>query len=54
MDILTNKYIKMKKMIMVWIYLSLLTILAWQEELIKYEIGDLKVCIEKGEEWLND
>lgn len=44
----------MKKMIMVWIYLSLLSFCACQEELIKYESGDLKVCIEQGEEWLHD
>lgn len=36
------------------IYLSLFCFCACQKELVEYEQGDVKVCIEQGEEWLHD
>ena len=41
-------------MIMTWICLSLFSLCSCQKELIEYEAGDVKVCIEEGEEWLHD
>lgn len=41
-------------MIITWIYLSLFSFCSCQKELIEYETGDMKVCIEQGEEWLHD
>ena len=37
-------------MIMTWICLSLFSLCSCQKELIEYEAGDVKVCIEEGEE----
>lgn len=36
------------------IYLSLICFCSCQKELIEYRQGDVKVCIEQGEEWLHD
>lgn len=44
----------MKKMIITWIYLSLLSFCSCQKELMEYQTGDVKICIEQGEEWLHD
>lgn len=39
---------------LVFIYLGLLSFCSCQKELIEYEKGDVKVCIEQGKEWLHD
>lgn len=44
----------MKKMIMTWLCLSLFSFCSCQKDLIEYEAGDVKVCIEEGDEWLHD
>lgn len=36
------------------IYLSLICLCSCQKELVTYEQGDLKVCVEPGEEWIHD
>ena len=44
----------MKKMIMTWLCVSLFSFCSCQKDLIEYEAGDIKVCIEEGDEWLHD
>lgn len=44
----------MKKMGLIAIYFWLIGLSSCQQELIEYEKGDVKVCIEQGEEWLHD
>lgn len=44
----------MRKMGFILIYLSLLGFCSCQKELIEYEQGDIKVCVEQGKEWLHD
>ena len=44
----------MNKMGLTLIYLWLVSLCACQQELIEYEKGDVKVCIEQGEQWLHD
>ena len=44
----------MKKMGLTFIYLWLISLCSCQKELIEYEKGDVKVCIEQGEQWLHD
>lgn len=44
----------MKKMGLIVIYLWFISLSSCQKELIEYEKGDVKVCIEQGEEWLHD
>lgn len=36
------------------IYLWLISLCSCQKELVTYEKGDVKVCIEQGEQWLHD
>lgn len=40
----------MKKMIMTWLCVSLFSFCSCQKDLIEYEAGDIKVCIEEGDE----
>ena len=44
----------MNKMGLTLIYLWLVSLCSCQQELIEYEKGDVKVCIEQGEQWLHD
>ena len=44
----------MNKMGLTLIYLWLVSLCSCQQELIEYEKGDVKVCIEQGEQWLLD
>ena len=44
----------MKKMGLTFIYLWLISLCSCQKELIEYEKGDVKICIEQGEQWLHD
>lgn len=44
----------MKKMGITFIYLCLISLCSCQKELIEYEKGNLKVCIEQGENWLHE
>ena len=44
----------MKKMGLTFIYLWLISLCSCQKDLIEYEKGDVKVCIEQGEQWLHD
>lgn len=44
----------MKKVGLTLIYLWLVSLCSCQKELIEYEKGDVKVCIEQGDEWLHD
>lgn len=44
----------MKKMVLAFLYLSLLSFYSCQQELIEYNQGDIKVCIVQGSEWLHD
>lgn len=44
----------MKKMGLTFIYLWFISLCSCQKELIEYEKGDMKICIEQGEEWLHD
>lgn len=44
----------MKKMVLIWINLLLVSLCSCQKELIEYKQGDVKICIEQGEEWLHD
>lgn len=44
----------MKKMTLTGICLSLVCLCSCQKELVEYKQGDVKVCIEQGEEWLHD
>lgn len=44
----------MKKMGLIVIYFWLVGLSSCQKKLIEYEKGDVKVCIEQGEEWLHD
>ena len=44
----------MNKMGLTLIYLWLVSLCSCQQELIEYEKGDVKVCIEQGERWLHD
>lgn len=44
----------MNKMGSILIYLWLASLCSCQKELIEYEKGDIKVCIEPGDEWLHD
>lgn len=44
----------MKKMELTLICLWFISHCSCQKELIEYEKGDLKVCIEQGEQWLHD
>lgn len=44
----------MKKMGLTLIYLWLVSLCSCQKELVEYEKGDVKVCIEQGDEWLHD
>ena len=44
----------MKKMGLTFIYLWLISLGSCQKELIEYEKGDVKICIEQGEHWLHD
>lgn len=44
----------MKKMGFTLIYLSLIYFCSCQKELIEYKQGDIKVCVEQGEEWVHD
>lgn len=37
-----------------FIYLWLISLCSCQKELIEYEKGDVKICIEQGEQWLHD
>ena len=37
-----------------FIYLWLISLCSCQKELIEYEKGDVKICIEQGEHWLHD
>lgn len=46
--------VNMKKMGLLLIYLSLVSLCACQQELVGYGQGDLKISIEQGEEWLHD
>lgn len=39
----------MKKMIMTWLCVSLFSFCSCQKDLIEYEAGDIKVCIEESE-----
>lgn len=41
-------------MIVTWIYGVLVCCCSCQNELVEYEQGDVKVCVEQGEEWLHD
>ena len=41
-------------MVLAVLYLSLFSFFSCQQELIEYEQGDVKVCIEQGSEWLHD
>lgn len=44
----------MKKMGLILIHLWFISLCSCQNELIEYEKGDIKVCIEQGEQWLHD
>lgn len=44
----------MKRMTLTGICLSLVCLLGCQKELVEYRQGDIKVCIEQGDEWLHD
>lgn len=44
----------MNKMELTLIYLWLFSLCSCQKELIEYEKGDVKICIEEGEQWLHD
>ena len=44
----------MKKMVLVFLYLSLFSFSSCQQELIEYSQGDFKVCVVQGSEWLHD
>lgn len=44
----------MKRMGLALVYLWLASFCSCQEELIEYRKGDVRVCIEQGEEWLHD
>lgn len=44
----------MKKMVLAFLYLSLLSFSSCQQELIEYSQGDIKVCVEQDSEWLHD
>ena len=44
----------MNKMGLTLIYLWLVSLCSCQQKLIEYEKGDVKVCIEQGEQWLHD
>lgn len=44
----------MKKMGLILIYLSLVYFCSCQKEVIEYEQGNVKICIEQGEEWLHN
>lgn len=44
----------MNKMGLTLIYLWLVSLCSCQQELIEYQKGDVKVCIEQGEQWLHD
>lgn len=41
-------------MVLTWMFLSLLCCSSCQNELIDYEQGNVKISIEKGEEWVHD
>lgn len=41
-------------MIMTWLCVSLFSFCSCQKDLIEYEAGDIKVCIEEGDEWLHN
>lgn len=41
-------------MVLTWMFLSLLYCSSCQNELIDYEQGNVKISIEKGEEWVHD
>lgn len=41
-------------MVLTWMFLSLLCCSSCQNELIDYEQGNVKISIEKGEEWAHD
>ena len=41
-------------MVLTLLYFSLFSFFSCQQELIEYEQGDVKVCIEQGTEWLHD
>lgn len=44
----------MKKMTLTGICLSLLCLCGCQKDLVEYKQGDVKVCVEQGDEWLHD
>lgn len=44
----------MKKIGFTWFCMSLIICCSCQKELLEYEQGDIKVRIEKGDEWLHD
>ena len=44
----------MKKMTLTGICLSLVCLCGCQKELVEYRQGDVKVCVEQGDEWLHD